>query len=91
VFCRFWRYHGRGLGPGYGLPPPALQVRPQLLDLAAWTFGEHADRAHTDHDLAGRVDDGGNLDPTPGEADVNALRLPVSQRVTRRTYGQALA
>jgi len=53
------------------LPPPALQFSPQLLDLAACTFGEHADRAHTDHDLAGRVDIGGNLDPTPGEADVN--------------------
>ena len=53
----------------------------QLLDLAAWTFGEHADRAHTDHDLAGWVDDVGNFDPTPGEADVNALQLPVSQQV----------
>src|SRR5579859_4138039 len=44
------------------LPPPALQFSPQLLDLAAWTLGEHADRAHTDHDLAGRMDVGGNLD-----------------------------
>jgi hypothetical protein len=26
---------------------------------------------HTDHDLAGEMVDGGNLDPTPGEADVN--------------------
>jgi hypothetical protein len=33
------------------------------------------------------VDVGGNLDPTPGEADVNALRPAVTQRVTRRTYG----
>jgi hypothetical protein len=54
-----------------------VQIAPQLLDLAAWTFGGHADRAHTDHDLAGRVDDGGNLDPAPGEADVNA-RHPLS-------------
>jgi hypothetical protein len=36
-----------------GLPPPAMQVSFQLLDLTGWTFGEHADRAHTDHDLAG--------------------------------------
>jgi hypothetical protein len=49
-----------------------VQISAQLLDLAAWTFGEHADRAHTDHDLAGWVDVGGNLDPSPGEADVNA-------------------
>jgi hypothetical protein len=57
--------------PG-GLPPPAVQLSAQLPDLAAWTIGEHADRAHTDHDLAGWRDDGGNLDPTPGEAEVNA-------------------
>ena len=38
--------------PG-GLPPPAVQIAAQPLDLAAWTVGEHADRAHTDHDLAG--------------------------------------
>jgi hypothetical protein len=72
--------------PG-GLPPPAVQITAQLLELTAWTFGGHADRAHTDHDLAGRMDDGGNLDPTPGEADVNAPHSPVSQLVTRRTYG----
>jgi len=68
------------------LPPPALYVSPQLLDLAAWTFGEHADRAHTDHDLAGRMDDGGNLDPIPGEADVNPSLghgVAVSERMTR--------
>jgi hypothetical protein len=47
------------------LPPPGWQVGVQLLDLAAWTVGEHADRARTDHDLAGRADDAGNLDPTP--------------------------
>jgi len=29
----------------------------------------------------------GNFDPTPGEAAVNALHPPVSQRVTRRTSG----
>jgi hypothetical protein len=66
--------------PG-GLPPPAPQVGLQLLDPAAWIFGEHADRAHTDHDLAGWADDAGNFDPTPGEADVNTLRLPVSRSV----------
>jgi hypothetical protein len=38
--------------PG-GLPPPAVQIAAQPLDLAARTVGEHADRAHTDHDLAG--------------------------------------
>jgi hypothetical protein len=42
--------------PG-GLPPPAVQVSLQLLDFTGWTLGEHADRAHTDHDLAGWVDD----------------------------------
>jgi hypothetical protein len=49
-----------------------MQVTPQLLDLAAWTFGERADRAHTDHDLAGLAGVGGNLDPAHREADVNA-------------------
>jgi hypothetical protein len=42
-----------------------VQVGLQLLDLAAWTVGEHADRAHIDHDLAGWADDVANLDPTP--------------------------
>jgi hypothetical protein len=42
--------------PG-GLPPPAVQIIPQLLDLTAWTLGEHADLAHANHDLAGRMDD----------------------------------
>jgi len=64
-----------------------MQAGLQLLDLAVWTVGGHADRAHTDHDLAGWSDDVGNFDPTSGEADVNALQLLVSQRVTRRTYG----
>jgi hypothetical protein len=50
-----------------------VQVGLQLLDLASWTVGEHADRAHTDHDLVGWVDDVGNFDPTFGEAAVNAL------------------
>ena len=72
--------------PG-GLPPPAAQISLQLFDLAAWTVGGHADRAHTDHYLAGWMDDVGNFDPTSGEAAVNAFQLPVSQRVTRRTYG----
>jgi hypothetical protein len=48
-----------------------VRITAQQLDLAGWTVGEHADRAHTDHDLAGWVDDVGNFDPTPGEADVN--------------------
>jgi len=56
-----------------------MQVTPQLLDLVSWTFGEHADRAHADHDLAGRMDDGGNLDSIPGEADVNVRHPPVSR------------
>jgi len=50
--------------PG-GLPPPALQAGLQLPDLASWTFGGHADRAHTDHDLAGWMDDVGNFDQPP--------------------------
>jgi hypothetical protein len=49
-----------------------VQVAAQLLDLNAWTFGGHDDRAHTDHDLAGWSADVGNFDPTSGEADVNA-------------------
>jgi hypothetical protein len=63
------------------------QVGLQLLDPAAWTFGEHADRAHTDHDLAGWVDDADNFDPAPGEADVSTLHPPVSPRVPERTAG----
>jgi hypothetical protein len=66
--------------PG-GKPPPAVQIVSQLLDLTVGTFGEHADRAHTDHDLAGWADDVGNFDPTSGEADVNVLQLPVSQQL----------
>ena len=31
-----------------------------------------------DHDLAGWMDDGGNLDPAPGEANVNALTRAAS-------------
>ncbi len=45
--------------------PARTSAAPQLLDIAAWTFGEHADRARTDHELAGRMDDGANLNPTP--------------------------
>lgn len=63
--------------PG-GLPPSAPQVGFQLLDAAAWTVGEHADRTHTDHDLAGWVEDAASFDPTPGEADVNAVQLALS-------------
>jgi hypothetical protein len=76
--------------PPGGLPPPAVQIAPQLLGLTAWTFGEHTDRAHTDHDLAGRMDDGGNLDPTSGEANVNALHPPVSHG-TRCRFGYRAA
>ena len=31
-------------------------------------------------------DDVGNFDPIPGEADVNALHSPVTQRVTRKIF-----
>jgi len=55
-----------------GLPPPAVQVA-ATAQSHCLNLGEHADRAQTDHDLAGREDDGGNLDPTPGEADVKRL------------------
>ena len=57
------------------------QVGLELLDLTSWTFRGHADQAHTDHDLVGWADDVGNFDPAPGEADVNALQLPVSRQV----------
>jgi len=48
-----------------------MQLSAQLLDLAAWTVGEHPDRAHliTTSPAGGCC---GNFDPTPGEADVNA-------------------
>src|SRR5690242_7313269 len=46
--CRQQDHHSPG-----GLPPPAVQVTAELPDLATWIVGEHADRAHTDHDLAG--------------------------------------
>jgi hypothetical protein len=55
------------------VPPQASQAGPQPLDLTSRTAGEHADRPHTEHDLAGWVADGGNLDPTRGEA---ACRSP---------------
>jgi hypothetical protein len=35
------------------LPPPAAQLSTQPLSFSTGTVGEHADRAHTDHDLAG--------------------------------------
>ena len=34
----------------------APQISPQPLNFVVWTVGEHADRAHTDHDLAGWKD-----------------------------------
>lgn len=43
--------------PPAGLPPPVAQIAVRLLILAVRIFGEHADRAHTDHDLVGLVDD----------------------------------
>jgi hypothetical protein len=36
-----------------GLAPLAPQLRTQPLSFGIGTVGEHADRAHTDHDLAG--------------------------------------
>jgi hypothetical protein len=63
-----------------------VQAGLQLLDLTSRTFGEHADRAHTDYDLVGERMIW-QLRSNPGEADVNALQLPVSQQVTRRTSG----
>src|SRR5579872_64105 len=39
--------------PTVDAAPLALQVSLQLLDLTCRAVGEHADRAHTDHDLAG--------------------------------------
>jgi hypothetical protein len=30
-----------------------MQIGLQFLDLAVWVIGEYADRAHTDHNLAG--------------------------------------
>jgi hypothetical protein len=41
------------------------QIRLQLLDLLPVPLGEHADRAHTDHDLAGWADGYANFYPTP--------------------------
>jgi hypothetical protein len=60
------------LRPG-GLPPPAVQVTAQQTQSRTRALGEHTGRAHTDHDLAAGWTMAGNLDPTPGEADVNAL------------------
>jgi hypothetical protein len=72
----------RRLPSRYTHAPLVRSIAPvavQLLDLAVRACGEHADRAHTDHDLAGWADDAGNFDPTPGEADVGARPSPVSQ------------
>jgi hypothetical protein len=60
---RYRRIRGRVHGPGWASSAAILAVSRcppiglQLLDLTSWTFGEHPDRAHTDHDLAGSVDD----------------------------------
>jgi hypothetical protein len=35
------------------LPPLLTQASSQSLGFPGWAVGEHADRAHTDHDLAG--------------------------------------
>jgi hypothetical protein len=58
------------------LTPPAVQIVPQLLDLAAWTFGGHADRAHTDHDLAG----GRTLSATSIQPPARLLSTPFTHR-----------
>jgi hypothetical protein len=51
----------------------AAQQAMDLLGFTAGTVGEHADRTHTGHDLAGGMDVVDDLDPTPGEAPVNPL------------------
>jgi hypothetical protein len=72
-----------------------VQVGLQLADLAAWTFGEHADRAHTDHDLAGWVDDvatsiAGNIsDPAPGRNKIKNLPAEL-RRVTSSAHSGLL-
>jgi hypothetical protein len=66
------------------LPPPAVQIAAQLLDLAAAAFGEHADRAHTDHDLADWTDVVGNFDSTSREAAVQRPSLTGLAAVSRR-------
>jgi hypothetical protein len=66
------------------IPPPAAQIGLHLLDFTGWTVGEHADRAHTDHDLAGWVGDMGNFDPTPARLTSTPHR-PVSRVLCRAT------
>ena len=44
-------------------------------------------RLHTDHDLAGWMDDGSSLDPTPAEAAVNVPSPTAPQPVAHRTSG----
>lgn len=72
------------------MPPPAPQIGLQLFDLAAWTVGEHADLAHSVHDLAAWADDAGNFDPTSSEADVNLPHPPASQRVSAELMDRRL-
>jgi hypothetical protein len=59
----------------YLLIASRLRRPPATLNLAVPTFGEHADRAHTDHDLAGWADDMGNLDPTRRGCGFRGCRL----------------
>ena len=66
------RINGRAYA-GSGSPPRNRPASP------SGPLGEHADRAHTDHHLAGGWTLEANLDPTPGEADVNAPCPTASQ------------
>ena len=54
---QFWRAELTLLRRPGDLPPPAVQLGLQLIDLIAWTVGEDADWAPADHDLADWVDD----------------------------------
>jgi hypothetical protein len=72
-----------------GSPPPVMSREAALGELARRYLAGHAPAADRDlaqwagiglrdARLAGWVDDGGNLDPIPGEADASALQLPAS-------------
>jgi hypothetical protein len=54
-----------------------MQIGLQLLDLAVWAMGEHADRAHTDHNLAGWWTLWQPRSQPPGEAPVNPDHPPI--------------
>ena len=61
-----------------------MQIGLQLLDLAVWAMGEHADRAHTDHNLAGWWTLWQPRSQPPGEAPVNPDHPPIPERRTER-------